>query len=112
MPIRISIYEDNQPLRDALSLLVETTVNFELTGAHGHCQHLEKQISAERPDVILMDIDLPGISGIQATLWIHQKYPRISILMLSVFDDDAQVFEAIKAGASGYILKKRPHLAY
>ena len=108
MAIRISIYEDNLPLREALSLLVQTTDNFELAGSFGDCLSLEHQISINRPDVVLMDIDLPSMSGIEATFRIHQKFPKLNVLILTVFDDDNQVFQAIEAGATGYLLKKTP----
>lgn len=108
MAIRVCIYEDNQSLRDALSILVETTENFELVGAFGDCAELSIQIAARRPDVVLMDIDLPGMSGIEATLRIHREFPATDVLMLTVFEDDSKVFEAIRAGATGYLLKKTP----
>lgn len=108
MPIRICIYEDNQSLRDALSLLVQTTDNFDLVGAYGDCLQWEQQIAALRPHVVLMDIDLPGMSGIEATLRIHRQFPGTDVLMLTVFEDDDRVFEAVRAGATGYLLKKTP----
>jgi DNA-binding NarL/FixJ family response regulator len=108
MAIRICIYEDNQPLREAFSLLVQTTDNFELAGAFGDCLNLSQQIANLRPDVVLMDIDLPGITGIEATRQLHKQFPETEVLMLTVFDDSDQVFEAIKAGATGYLLKKTP----
>jgi DNA-binding NarL/FixJ family response regulator len=106
MAIRISIYEDNQPLRDSLALLVETTDNYELAGAYADCLHLDQQMTTHRPDVVLMDIDLPGVSGIEATLHLHRHYPDTDVLILTVFDDNDNVFDAIKAGATGYLLKK------
>ncbi|GAB3050398.1 response regulator [Spirosoma pulveris] len=106
MAVRISIYEDIQSLRDALSLLVQTTDNFELVGAYGDCLQLEQQIATDRPHVVLMDIELPGMSGIEATLRLHRKFPETDVLILTVFDDDDRVFEAISAGATGYLLKK------
>lgn len=106
MAIRISIYEDNESLRDALSLLVQTTSNFELAGAYGDCLNLEQQLATHRPHVVLMDIDLPGISGIEATFKIHRQFPGTDVLILTVFEDDDRVFDAIRAGATGYLLKK------
>lgn len=106
MAIRISIYEDNESLRDALSLLVQTTADFELVGAYGDCLSLQQQIATNRPHVVLMDIDLPGMSGIEATLRLHRQFPETDVLILTVFDDDDRVFDAIRAGASGYLLKK------
>lgn len=108
MSIRICIYEDNQPLREALSLLVQTTDNFELVGAYGDCLQLEQQIATLRPHVVLMDIDLPGMSGIEATLRIHRQFPSTDVLMLTIFENDDRVFEAVRAGATGYLLKKTP----
>lgn len=108
MPIRVCLYEDNQPLRDALSLLIQTTEAFDLVGAFGDCQQVESQMAALRPHVVLMDIDLPGMSGIEATLRIRRQFPVTDILIVTVFEDDDRVFEAIRAGATGYILKKTP----
>ncbi len=108
MPIRISIYEDNESLRDALSLFVQTTDNFELSGAYGDCLNLEQQIAIDRPHVVLMDIDLPGMSGIAATLRLHRQFPESDVLMLTVFEDNERIFDAIRAGATGYLLKKTP----
>ncbi|WP_379883983.1 response regulator [Larkinella insperata] len=108
MPIRVCVYEDNQPLRDALSLLIQTTEAFELVGAFGDCHQVEQQIASLRPHVVLMDIDLPGVSGTEATLRIRRKFPATDILILTVFEDDDRVFEAIRSGATGYLLKKTP----
>ena len=108
MAVRISIYEDNLDLRNALALLVQTTDNFELVGAYENCLNLEQQVGEHHPHVVLMDIDLPGISGIEATLRLRRKFPETDVLMLTIFEDDENVFEAIRAGAVGYLLKKTP----
>jgi DNA-binding NarL/FixJ family response regulator len=107
-PIRIVIYEDNVALREALSLLVSTTDGYDLLGAFGDCRSVESQTASLQPDVILMDIDLPGMSGIEATLRLHRQFPAVEVLILTVFDDDGQIFDAIRAGASGYLLKRTP----
>ncbi len=107
-PIRIVIYEDNVALREALSLLVSTTDGYMLLGAFGDCRSVENQTTSLQPDVILMDIDLPGMSGIEATLRLHRQFPAVEVLILTVFDDDGQIFDAIRAGASGYLLKRTP----
>jgi DNA-binding NarL/FixJ family response regulator len=107
-PIRIVIYEDNVALREALSLLVSTTDGYALLGAFGDCRAVETQTASLQPDVILMDIDLPGMSGIEATLRLHRQFPAVEVLILTVFDDDGQIFDAIRAGASGYLLKRTP----
>ncbi|MEZ0610195.1 response regulator [Fibrella sp. WM1] len=108
MAVRTAIFEDNMPLREALSFLIEATDGFELSGAFGDCLSAEKQIGTLQPDVVLMDIDLPGRSGIDAVRSLHERYSHVDVLMLTVFDDDDRVFEAIRAGATGYLLKKTP----
>jgi DNA-binding NarL/FixJ family response regulator len=95
-------------LREALSLLVSTTDGYALLGAFGDCRSVESQTASLQPDVILMDIDLPGMSGIEATLRLHRQFPGVEVLILTVFDDDGQIFDAIRAGASGYLLKRTP----
>ncbi|MBC7568773.1 MAG: response regulator transcription factor [Spirosoma sp.] len=106
--IRITIYEDNALLREALSVLVQVTDGYELRGAFGDCLAVEAQTAELQPDVVLMDIDLPGMSGIEATLRLHRQFPAVDVLILTVFDDDGQVFDAIRAGATGYLLKRTP----
>ena len=107
MPIRVLLFEDNYTLREALSFMIDSTDGFELVGAFGDCLKAVEQVEALQPNVVLMDIDLPGLNGIQALINIKQKKLNVEVLMLTVFDDD-HVFEAIKAGATGYLLKKTP----
>ena len=106
MAIRVAIYEDNQPLREALSALITDEDDYTLVGAFGDCLHANDQTYRLQPDVILMDIDLPGRDGIQAVTGLHREFPNVDILMLTVFDDDDRVFRALCAGASGYLLKQ------
>jgi DNA-binding NarL/FixJ family response regulator len=108
MEIRVLIYEDNHPLREALTILVEGMSTLKFVGAYGDCLSVEEQVLSIQPDVILMDIDLPGRSGIEATRIIKGLYPRAEILILSVFEDDDKIFDAVCVGASGYLLKKTP----
>lgn len=108
MAIRIVIYEDNALLRDALSALVTDTDDLTLAGAFGNCLNVSDQTYTLRPDVVLMDIDMPGRDGIQAVARLHREFPGIDVLMLTVFDDDDRVFRALCAGASGYLLKHTP----
>lgn len=107
MSIRVLLFEDNYTLREALSFMIDSTDGFELVGAFGDCLKAVEQVEALQPNVVLMDIDLPGLNGIQALINIKQKKLNVEVLMLTVFDDD-HVFEAIKAGATGYLLKKTP----
>ena len=108
MPIRVSIYEDNTPLREALSALVDDTDECVLVGAFGDCMRANDQTYQLQPDVVLMDIDMPGRDGIQAVTRLHRDFPTVEVLMLTVFDDDDRVFRALCAGASGYLLKQTP----
>ena len=106
MGIRVAIYEDNEPLRESLSYLVMGSGNLELSGAYPDCLHIIENCREHMPEVILMDIDLPVISGIEATALVKQSFPGINILILTIFEDRNKVFEALCAGATGYLLKK------
>lgn len=106
MAIRVQLYEDNQILREALSFMIAATEGFALAGAYGNCLEAVQQVRKNEPDVVLMDIDLPEQNGMEALALIKQKFSYVDVLMLTVFDDDERVFESIKSGASGYLLKK------
>ncbi len=106
--IKVLLYEDNTMLREALSYMIGGTEGFELAGAFGDCLDANRQVSKLQPDVVLMDIDLPERDGITALADIKRRYAHVDVLMLTVFDDDDRVFESLKAGATGYLLKKTP----
>ncbi|WP_373512196.1 response regulator [Persicitalea sp.] len=106
--IKVLLYEDNTMLREALSFMIGGTDGFELAGAFGDCLDANRQVSKLQPDVVLMDIDLPERDGITALTDIKRRYAHVDVLMLTVFDDDDRVFESLKAGATGYLLKKTP----
>jgi len=108
MPIRVSIYEDNRALREALELLISKEPDLLLTGAYADCTQVEKDLCLQEADVILMDIDMPGRSGIEGAALVKRHFPAVEVLMLTVFDDDNKVFDAVCAGANGYLLKKTP----
>jgi DNA-binding NarL/FixJ family response regulator len=104
--ITVVIYEDNTSLRETLTLLLDSSPNFSVVGSFRNSIRVEAEIAALAPDVILMDIDLPGINGIKAVQLIRQKNQETKILMLTVFEDDKNIFDSICAGANGYILKE------
>lgn len=110
--IRIAIVDDKQTIRNALLNRFEHTDNYQvLFTAENGKEFLEKMMEARKvicPDVILMDIDMPVMNGIEAIIKSRDIYPQIKFLMLTIFDDDNKIFEAIKAGANGYILKDEP----
>ncbi len=105
MNIRVVIFEDNKSLRNGLYQLIEGSEGFVCAGAFEDCIDLFKNIEQTKPDVILMDIQMPGINGIDAVIMLREKYPDLKILMQTIFEDSEKIFQSILAGASGYILK-------
>jgi len=103
--IKVIIFDDNDSLRDSVAMLLQESEDFTLAGAYSHCIDVTDNVRNTKPDVVIMDIDMPGMNGIEGVKLIQSNFPSVQILMLTVFDDDEKVFAAIKAGASGYILK-------
>lgn len=108
MEIRVAIFEDNKLVRDALEAILNGTAGYLCTGAFADGNDLERDIRRSEPDVVMMDIEMPGVDGIEATRVIHDKFPEIKILIQTVFSDNDKIFNALCAGASGYILKNDP----
>lgn len=105
MPLRIAIFDDNSNIRDSITLLLKTEKEFEVVGSFAHVLDCVSDIKACKPDIILMDIEMPGMSGIEAVKLIKKELPQVLIMMQTVFEDDDRVFDSICGGASGYILK-------
>ncbi len=105
MNIRVAIFEDNVKFLDALSILVDGLPGLELAGAYLNTKNIVQQLKKDEPDVVLMDIEIDPLNGIEATSLILQHYPDVKVLIQTVFEDDIKVFAAICAGASGYVLK-------
>jgi len=103
--IRVAIFEDNKHLRETLEILLNNAEGFTCSGAYPNCKDMEGQLMVNPCDVILMDIEMPGMNGIEATKILKQRFPNIHILIQTVFFEDEYIFNAICAGASGYILK-------
>ncbi|MGC3947148.1 MAG: response regulator transcription factor [Chryseolinea sp.] len=103
--IKVILYDDNDSLRDSVTMLLEESDDFTLVGAFSNCFDLTNNIIDAKPDVVIMDIDMPGMNGIEAVKVIRKTFPSVQILMLTVFNNDENVFAAVKAGAAGYILK-------
>src|SRR2546423_4953785 len=106
--INVAIIEDNFQYRTTLSIILQLNENIKLIHKGENCEEIISLFRFEKPDVVLMDIDLPGISGIQGVWEIKKSWPDIKVIMLTVFEDDEKIFGAIKAGANGYLLKKDP----
>src|SRR5262249_13414708 len=105
--IRVAIIEDVRTLRDGLSALIDGTAGFQCTGRFRSAEEAIEKLRDNLPHVVLADIGLPGMSGIEAVRLLKEQFPSLTLLMLT-FDDDDRVFEALCAGASGYLLKKTP----
>lgn len=106
MPVKIIVYEDNTTLRESLSSLLSLEGNYRLVASYADCRDVAAQVKEADPDVVLMDIDMPEVNGIEAVKRIRAFNNRVQIIMLTVFDDNNHVFEAMYAGANGYLLKK------
>ncbi len=106
MDIKVAIYEDNESLRNSLSFLVKGSGLLTFCGAYPDCRNIIENCEKNKPDVILMDIDMPYITGIEATHLVKDRFPDIDVMMLTVFEDRDKIFDALRAGATGYLVKK------
>jgi DNA-binding NarL/FixJ family response regulator len=106
--IRVAIFEDNKALRSSLQQLVDSAEDLLCTGCFADAEQVVRSIQLSKPDVVLMDINMPGISGIEAVKIINEKFPSIRLLIQTVFEDKDKIFAAVCSGASGYMLKKTP----
>ena len=110
--IRVAIFEDNKLIRDALEAILNGTMGFNCCGLHPDGNNWLTDIKRCKPDVVLMDIEMPGLNGIEITKKITTAFPEIKVLMQTVFNDSDKIFLALCAGASGYILKNDPPHKY
>jgi len=106
--IRVVIVEDQKPIREGLAVLIAGTDGLECAANYGNCEDMLARAESDRADVILMDIGLPGMSGIEGIREVKRIRPEVTTLVLSVYEDDDNIFEALCVGASGYLVKKTP----
>lgn len=104
-PLRVIIFDDNVNVRESISLLLSTTENMELVADFDSCKNMITDIETSKPDIILMDIDMPVLTGIDGVKLLRTKFPELPVLMLTGFEDDEKVFASLCAGANGYVLK-------
>ena len=107
-PITVSIVEDLTEIRESLENLVRVSEDFLLLSTYSNAETAQNKIPVEQPQIVIMDINLPGISGIDCIRSIKDDCPDTQFIMYTIFEDDDKVFEALEAGASGYLLKKTP----
>ena len=108
MNINVAIVEDDDRVRESLGMLIQGANGFTCTGAYRTAEGAIKGITAAPPDVVLMDINLPRVSGIECVQQLRTHCPKVNVLMLTVYDDGDNIFRALEAGASGYLLKRTP----
>jgi len=108
MAIRVTIVEDNQGMREGLRELVARAPQLTCAGAHATGEEALRHFEQEAPDVVLMDINLPGMSGIECVVRMKVRRPATQVLMLTMYEDSELIFESLRAGASGYLLKNQP----
>jgi DNA-binding NarL/FixJ family response regulator len=103
--ISVIVFEDNTDLREGIQQILNASPGYSCVAAYANCNKLITHLNNANPDVVLMDIQMPGISGIEAVAVIRQEFPALPVLMQTVFEEESKVFAAICAGANGYILK-------
>jgi len=106
--IKVAVIEDRREIRDGLAVLIEGTEGYSCVGAYPSMEDALANLDRDHPQVVLVDIGLPGMSGIEGIAILKARYPELLLLTLTVYDDDERIFQALCAGACGYLLKKTP----
>ena len=102
---RILIIEDDSEIRHTYSVIINASSDFTVVNTYANCHDALRHIATDHPDIVLMDIELPGMNGIQGTRVIKERFPKVEVIMVTVHEDNEYVYKALKAGASGYITK-------
>jgi DNA-binding NarL/FixJ family response regulator len=108
MEIRVAIVEDQDEVREGLAYLVDSAEGFHCAGAYADAETALDELDRSAPDVVLMDIGLPRMDGIEATRRVRERRPATQVMMLTVYEDEGRIFDSLRAGATGYVLKKTP----
>jgi len=108
MPITVSIVEDNEKLRGTLARVLSRADGFKCVSQYGSAEDALKELPGVTPEVVLMDINLPGMNGVECVRQLKQILPKTQVMMLTVYEDTENIFNALAAGASGYMLKRTP----
>src|SRR6516165_8663009 len=108
MPIKVSIVEDNPALRETLAKMFSEAPGIQCVSAHGTGEEAVNKLPEANPDVVLVDIHLPGMSGIECVAKLKSQFPKLQMLMLTRYEQNDLIFNSIRAGASGYLLKNTP----
>lgn len=108
MPIKVAIVEDHQEIREGLAMLINGSSGFACVATYPHAEEALDELPRETPDVVLMDIQLPKMSGIECVARLKERLPSLQIMMLTMYEDDDLIFQSLLAGATGYVLKKTP----
>jgi len=106
MSIKVAIVDDDEGIRSSLSALIKRSKDFKLTAEYANAETALKELPADPPDVVLMDINLPGMKGYECVRQLKAAHPGIQFLMLTVYEDSDSLFNSLRAGASGYLLKR------
>ena len=106
MPITVAIVEDNEQLRGTLARVLNRADGFRCVSNYGNAEDALKDLPQVRPEVVLMDINLPGINGVECVRQLKQVLPQLQVMMLTVYEDTDNIFSALAAGATGYLLKR------
>jgi DNA-binding NarL/FixJ family response regulator len=106
MAYRIVIFDDNEERLNSVKMLLDLSEDFECAGTFKNANNVINDIKATQPDLVLMDIDMPGQSGIEATAVIRKDYPRLPVIIQTIFEENEKVFDCLRVGANGYLLKK------